>query len=138
VWGLIHGAAMAVERGIGRKRLYRRLPDLAKGAITFLVVLAAWVFFRSATLADAGRYLASLTGLGHPSPAAALLGGVLYAPHLVVAVAAAALLTWFGRPTRVLVEQRTAVRLSFALALVWLSLAVLFVQSYRPFLYSVF
>ena len=138
VWGLIHGAMMAVERLVGRKRFYKRLPDLVKGVITFLVVLAAWVFFRSATLGDAFRYLASLIGLGHPSPAAALLGGVLYTPHLMLAVAVAAVLTWFGRPTRLLAERTTPLRASLAVALVWLSLAVLLVQSYRPFLYTVF
>ncbi|MFI5166000.1 MAG: MBOAT family O-acyltransferase [Thermoanaerobaculales bacterium] len=138
IWGLIHGCMMAIERGVGRKRFYKRLPDLVKGAITFLVVLVAWVFFRSATLGDASRYLASLLGLGHPSAAAALLGGVLYTPYHMLVVGLAALLTWFGRPTRLLTERPTALRASLAFALVWLSLAVLFVQSYRPFLYSVF
>ncbi|HUK13529.1 MAG TPA: MBOAT family O-acyltransferase, partial [Thermoanaerobaculaceae bacterium] len=138
IWGVIHGAAMSAERAVARKRFYRRTPGAVKGAVTFAVVLFAWVFFRTPDLHAAARYLASLAGAGAPVPGSALLGGVLYQPYLLLSVGAAALVTWAGRPTRLLVAPLTPGRTALALVLLWLGLAVLFVQAYKPFLYSVF
>jgi alginate O-acetyltransferase complex protein AlgI len=137
IWGLIHGVAMAGERAVGRKRFYRRAPDIVKGAVTFLIVLLAWVFFRSPSVGDAGRYLASLAGFGG-TPAAALLGGVIYKPYYLLTLGVAAAITWFGVPTPVLAERATPWRAAYSTAMLWLGLVLLFVQSYRPFLYSVF
>ena len=137
-WGLIHGVVMALERAVARKRFYRATPDLAKSAVTFLIVLLAWVFFRSATLADAGRYLGALLGVGGAAPGAALLAGVLRQPQQWVPVALAAVVTWAGVPTARLAERLTLPRAALALALLALGIVLMLVQSQRPFLYSVF
>jgi alginate O-acetyltransferase complex protein AlgI len=137
-WGLIHGVMMAVERAVAKKRFYRATPDAIKSAVTFLVVLLAWVFFRSATLADAARYLAALAGLGEAAPGAALLAGLLRQPQQLVPLALAAVVTWAGVPTATFAERTTLLRAGIALALLALGIALLIVQSYRPFLYSVF
>jgi alginate O-acetyltransferase complex protein AlgI len=138
LWGLIHGVMMAVERAVAKKRFYRATPDAVKSAVTFLVVLLAWVFFRSATLGDAGRYLAALAGLSETAPGAALLAGVLRQPQQLVPLALAAIVTWAGIPTATFAERPTLLRAATALALLALGVALLIVQSYRPFLYSVF
>ena len=138
IWGLVHGAAMAGERAVGKKRFYRRFPDAAKGAITFLIVLAAWVFFRTATLGDALAYFRDLLGIGVSGAAAALLAGVVYTPYHVITVAIAALLIWLGRPTVLLVEKATTARVSLAILLLVLAIAVMIVESQKAFLYSVF
>jgi len=138
VWGLIHGLMMAIERGVAKRRFYRAAPDLAKSGVTFLVVLAAWVFFRSATLGEAARYLGALCGFGEATPGAALLAAVLRQPQQLAPLAAAALVTWAGVPTARFAERPTPLRAAIALALLVLGVALLIVQSYTPFLYSVF
>jgi len=137
-WGLIHGVMMALERAVAKKRWYRAAPDTAKSAVTFLVVCVAWVFFRSATLADAGRYLAALLGLGAPEPGAALLAGVLRQPQQLAPLALAALVTWAGVPTARFAARATPLRALAALALLALGVALVVVHSHQPFLYSVF
>jgi alginate O-acetyltransferase complex protein AlgI len=60
VWGLFHGALLVIERGFdaGDAPTRRRL-RLARRALTMLLVVIGWVFFRSANLTDA------LAMLGH-------------------------------------------------------------------------
>ena len=139
IWGLIHGVMMAVERAVAKKRFYRATPDVVKSGVTFLVVLLAWVFFRSATLGDAGRYLAALVGLGEAAPGAALLAGILRQPQQLVPLVLAAIVTWAGiADGGVRRAADGCCGPAIALALLALGVALLIVQSYRPFLYSVF
>jgi alginate O-acetyltransferase complex protein AlgI len=60
VWGLYHGALLVIERGfaIGDTPT-NRWARLGRRALTLLLVILGWVFFRSANLTDA------LTMLGH-------------------------------------------------------------------------
>ncbi|MBI5137191.1 MAG: MBOAT family protein [Nitrospirae bacterium] len=73
IWGLLHGAFLALERGP-----WGRLLDAAwaplRHAYALLVVMVAWVFFRAETLPDALGYLAAMAGLsaGDPARSAAL------------------------------------------------------------------
>jgi alginate O-acetyltransferase complex protein AlgI len=60
VWGLYHGALLVIERGLG----LGRSPDsqwarIGRRALTLLLVVIGWVFFRAPTLTEA------LTMLGH-------------------------------------------------------------------------
>jgi alginate O-acetyltransferase complex protein AlgI len=63
VWGGLHGTFLAFERMQGKTAPYWRLPAPARVAITFVVVLITWVFFRAADLPAAGRYLSAMLGL---------------------------------------------------------------------------
>ena len=59
-WGGLHGGALAVERMIGLHRGIERRAwwiRLGWGVVVQLVVLVAWVFFRSATFGDAMQFL---------------------------------------------------------------------------------
>ncbi|MEU5694691.1 MBOAT family protein [Actinosynnema sp. NPDC020468] len=60
VWGLFHGALLIVERRFGWDSGPRRKgPAIARRALTTLLVVIGWVFFRSADLG------AALTMIGH-------------------------------------------------------------------------
>ncbi|MEM7397101.1 MAG: MBOAT family O-acyltransferase, partial [Verrucomicrobiota bacterium] len=50
IWGVIHGGMLAFERLQGKDSLYRRLPGSIRVAITFLIVLITWIFFRAESL----------------------------------------------------------------------------------------
>ncbi|PRY46292.1 MBOAT family O-acyltransferase [Umezawaea tangerina] len=60
VWGLFHGALLVMERGFGWDSApERKNARLARRALTMLLVVVGWVFFRSADLGKA------LVMLGH-------------------------------------------------------------------------
>jgi alginate O-acetyltransferase complex protein AlgI len=138
IWGGLHGVALATERALGRRPLYAALPRPARVALTFWLVSVGWVFFRAPDLAAAADYLARMAGLGEAGPAALLVGGVIHQPYPLATLAAAAAITWGGRTswdwTRTLSPMRAAACLgAFAAAC-----AVLFTQSYNPFIYFIF
>lgn len=67
VWGALHGAYLVVEHAIrgwlrtsGRARAPGLLGELLLIALTFLLVLVGWVFFRAGSLGDAGVVLRAM------------------------------------------------------------------------------
>jgi len=66
IWGLLHGAALVVERmlGLTGEGGRHRLPALAAWLITFHFVCLAWVFFRAPTFDVAQAYLGTLIAGG--------------------------------------------------------------------------
>ena len=63
-WGLLHGAALAVERGIGLNRRRSPLVERAVRPAWYVVVqatvLVAWVVFRSDSVRGAARFVAGI------------------------------------------------------------------------------
>lgn len=57
-WGFLHGAGLALERGLRRAGVV--LPALLGAALTFAFVVLLWVPFRSASLGDALGLFAAL------------------------------------------------------------------------------
>lgn len=83
LWGGLHGLFLVIHQGwravvpaaAARARWYRTFA----WALTFLVVVFAWVPFRAVTIEGAGRMLAGMVGLNGfavPGAIAARLGGV--------------------------------------------------------------
>jgi len=67
VWGLMHGLFMVIERlGAGRK--LSALPRAFGTVYVLLVVLMAWVFFRSSDITQAWHYILALWSPGHGDP----------------------------------------------------------------------
>ncbi len=65
VWGLFHGAFLALERG-GFGRLLARAWRPLRHGYALLVVLVGWVVFRAETLPQALHHLAVMFGLSRP------------------------------------------------------------------------
>ena len=146
VWGAWHGALLAIERALGLKA------DVGAGfrplrwAVTFVLVVIGWVFFRADSLEDAFRFLGamfSFDGLGLSPLYAQDIGSL----HLYSLALAGGVLLWGGWRVRraarapsppvdapVLVSRVSPTTLLllplFALAVLKLS-----AQSYSPFLY---
>jgi alginate O-acetyltransferase complex protein AlgI len=138
IWGGIHGSMLVLERAQGKNAFYRRLPGPCRVAMTFFIVLMAWVFFRTADLPAALVYLGSLFGLTTVQDGAGLLGGILYQPYYWGTFSLAAVIVW-GFPqtwdwTRTIPRWK-AVPIVLALLV---SLAVLMTQAYNPFIYFIF
>ncbi|MBI2440968.1 MAG: MBOAT family protein [Lentisphaerae bacterium] len=138
IWGGIHGAFLSLERLCGKNPIYQGLPRPLRVAITFLIVLVAWVFFRASDLPSALKYLGHMLGLGAVSPNAALLGGIIYQPYYVGVFFCAAAVTWLGAQTWDWTRAITGAKAALILILLLLSLAVLATQAYNPFIYFIF
>ena len=137
-WGAIHGGLLIAERAMGGRPAYAALPRPIRVALTFVLVLFTWVFFRAADLPSALSYCGAMLGLTDALPNAALLSGVYLQPFYVLAMVIAVLVAW-TRPqvwdwTRELTWPKAAV----TCVLLWLSLAVLNTQAYNPFIYFIF
>ena len=78
VWGLLHGAALAVERALGLADAPRsRLGAALAWLITFHFVCFAWVFFRSPSLDAAVVYFAAMfSGAGWTTTMSPLVAAV--------------------------------------------------------------
>jgi alginate O-acetyltransferase complex protein AlgI len=61
VWGALHGTYLVINHQW--RRLGRVLPRPIAWPLTFLAVVVAWVFFRAASVHDAGLLLQAMAGL---------------------------------------------------------------------------
>jgi len=63
VWGLYHGTLLVAER-MGRHAGLPPPPGAIRRLYVWLAVIVGWVFFRSASLPEAGRFLSRMVQLG--------------------------------------------------------------------------
>jgi alginate O-acetyltransferase complex protein AlgI len=138
IWGGLHGGMLAFERSQGREGFYHSLPRPIRIAITFLIVLLGWVFFRAADLPRAIAYLGSMFGLQQVQSGASLLSGLVYQPYYLLSLGLAALVVWTGKQTWEWTQQMTLPKTAACFGLGWLALAVLATQEYNPFIYFIF
>jgi alginate O-acetyltransferase complex protein AlgI len=138
VWGGIHGGMLAFERSQGRQSFYHNLPRQLRVALTFLIVVIAWVFFRAPNLGRAAAYLGSMFGLNHVTPAADLISGIVYKPYYLISMAVAAIIVWFGTQTWDWSQRMTWPKAFACCGLLWAALAVMATQEYNPFIYFIF
>ena len=138
IWGAIHGGMLAAERAQGKTSPYRRLPRPVRVGITFLVVCLSWVFFRAKTLDQAMDYLRSMFGMAETSFASAAVAGSLYTPYHVTMLGIAALVVWGMPNTWVFTSRITPARAVGGLALLALSIFMMWTQTTNPFLYFQF
>ncbi len=137
IWGGIHGMWLALERLLGKKSFYAALPGPLRTGITFAVVCLAWVFFRAADLPSAVRFLGNLFGVGH-DPAAGLVTGLIAQPYYLICFAAAAFVVWAMPQSWDMTRRLTWPKVAWVSIVLIASLALLFAQSYNPFIYFIF
>ena len=138
IWGGIHGGWLALERRAGESGWLVRVPHVVKVAATFLVVVAAWVFFRAPTLAAATAYFASMIGRAHPGPTELIAAGLIYQPYYFITAGVAALVVWTCPQAWDVTRHLTWPRAVGCACVLWVALALLFTQSYNPFIYYIF
>jgi alginate O-acetyltransferase complex protein AlgI len=66
VWGVFHGTFVALERIAGRRR--EHIPRVLQHALTLLLVIVGWVFFRAHSFGQAVDVIAALFGAGGDAP----------------------------------------------------------------------
>ena len=135
IWGGLHGAYLGVERIAGKRPLYHMLPYPFKIGITFVLVMIAWVFFRAESLDAAFLYLKSMFGLSAVPETSLLLAGLLYTPYNLLAAAMAGLVVWFAPQSWDWSRKMNSAKVLLVIIVLFVTVAVLSVQSYNPFIY---
>ena len=138
VWGGLHGGLLALERMRGKTAAYERLPRVVRRALTFVLVLFTWVFFRADTLPAAFHYAGSMLGLRAAHESAGLIGGILYQPYYLGTFLLAAFVTWACPQTWDWTRSITPWKAAAITGLWVVSIAVLTTQAYNPFIYFIF
>lgn len=137
-WGALHGLLLAGERLRGKSSLYGALPEAARIAVTFMIVLVTWVFFRAPDLGSAMRYLGDMAAVNAVHSGAHLLPGIVYAPYYLGTFVLSAVIVWFAPQTWDWTKTLTAPRAVAIFVVFVLSVIVLTTQAYNPFIYFMF
>jgi alginate O-acetyltransferase complex protein AlgI len=144
LWGALHGGMLAFERAQAQRRARQpggsRWPRPVRVALTFLVVCLGWVFFRAKTLGGAVMFLGSLVGRGAAGRYAGsdALASALYSRYHVTMFMVAAITVWAAPNTWEFSARLSRTRATAAVALLALSILVMWTQSANPFLYFQF
>lgn len=145
LWGLWHGLFLAAERAAGPR--LDQVPAPLRHAVTMLAVMLGWVLFRAPDAASAGRYVASIVGAhglvgaagwrAYADPALGLFVVVGIACSLPVgrAVHAAVARIVAGGRSALPRHAYAVARLAALGCVFWASAALLFAQTYNPFIY---
>jgi len=150
-WGLYHGFFLVLER-LGLSRTLTVIPAVFSHFYALMVVFIGWVFFRSDSFTQALYFVQSMMGCGVDSPESLLISEVLSVQVIVAFVAGIFLSTPLVKPIffkidsswSTLMDLSTTPHKSRSSAIVWqvsmlvilfLSIMVLFNQSYNPFIY---
>jgi alginate O-acetyltransferase complex protein AlgI len=134
IWGLYHGAWLAIERAGNRRGVAAWAPRPVRVAATFLIVCVGWVVFRAPTV-WAALYL--LVRLFFPTGDSTPTGerDALYDPHVVAAMIVSAIVAFAGVQTWDLARTLTPAKAVLALVLFCASVIALSVSASNPFLY---
>jgi alginate O-acetyltransferase complex protein AlgI len=138
LWGAIHGGMLGFERAQGKQGFYARLPRPVRVGLTFFIVCLSWVFFRAKTLPEATSYLASMFGASHAGPAADVVEGALYTPYHGAMFVVAAVTVWALPNTWAFTNRLSLGRAVGGMALLALSVLLMWTQTVNPFLYFQF
>jgi alginate O-acetyltransferase complex protein AlgI len=134
LWGAWHGSWLALERVLGKRAFWQRLPGPLGALPTFAIVLVGWVFFRSTELQGATAHLRALVG-ATPVPASADLD--LSLPVAALLVLGLALVFCAPNSQQLLERPRRVLALAAGLVFV-AALCHVAAQAYSPFLYFQF
>jgi alginate O-acetyltransferase complex protein AlgI len=135
IWGGAHGLWLALER-LWKRNSSFRLPVWLQCPVTFIGVSVLWIPFRAADLPTSLRYFRSLWPSG--SVDLSLVTAATRTPYLMVSLAMAGALAFFGIQSWDFTRSLPAWKLSFLLMLLVVGTMVLSSQSYNPFIYFFF
>lgn len=131
VWAAVHALLLIFERMMGKTTFYATWPKPLRIAITFVLVLVAWVFFRAESLGDAVVYLRVMFGAGTPTAATApLLESVMLRNFSVVHLLAGALLIWIAPTTQTFLSRMTGWKVAAGFVLSGLAVAMMLARGH--------
>ncbi|MEM9479786.1 MAG: MBOAT family O-acyltransferase [Verrucomicrobiota bacterium] len=137
VWGTIHGGMLALERLMGKDSFYAKMPGPVRVAVTFVIVLFTWVFFRAENFEVATRYLAGMFTFS-VSDSGVFLQAEVFTVFNLTMLAICVIAAFFTPRTVTILEKLTPVKVVVGLILLVGGLCVMFWQGFNPFLYFQF
>ena len=137
IWGGLHGLVLALER-FGKNVLKISLPRPVGWTATTLVVLAGWVFFRSPDLATALDYFSALAGREGEAASSTVLASVFFTPMNLAQLAGCTAVAWFLPNSGRWLHIVTGAKVALGIALLFVSVRVMALQGFNPFLYFQF
>ena len=138
VWGAYHGSWLALERWMGKKAFYAALPHLVRVALTFVLVLFSWVFFRATTLSAAASFFGSMFGLVDVPAASNLVVAEVFSGHAIGMMAICTAFVALRTQSWDFVETITWPKVVTLLLLFGVACMAMFSQAFNPFLYFQF
>jgi alginate O-acetyltransferase complex protein AlgI len=138
LWGALHGGALALERAFSRRIPTFRLPAFLSRALTLLVVLVGWVFFRAQSLPDALSYLRSMADFSPSRWAPQIIASPLQQPFALSCIVLAIGVLALGRQTWDWTQSLSPEKAALSLGLGGLAVVALLAQDYNPFIYFIF
>ena len=94
-WGAYHGAWVILERVPALAALRQRMPVIAQGLLTMVIVTFGWVLFRAESFEQAGTFMRAMIGLGaDPSSPPVVWGSFLPRRSEVFALLAVVTISW--------------------------------------------
>lgn len=141
IWGLWHGLFSSLEAFLRNKKVKFKAPAAIRYLTTMLIILIAWVFFRSESLVTAWDYLKNMFGVlpvTQNLPVLHLYGLNKICTLVVVAcIACLPLEQYFPKLRQKLSESKSADFLRFLVfaSLLFFSIMVLMSSSYQAFIY---
>jgi alginate O-acetyltransferase complex protein AlgI len=153
IWGAMHGGLLALERmfGLGATSV-RKVGKGVTGestavpsgmvpvrtAITFVIILFTWVFFRAENFEVATRYLSAMFGQAPIKPTAALVESQMLTGFNI----AQFIIAWLGvfafPNTQTILHRFTLWKAALGLVLFVAAVTMMFARGYSPFLYFQF
>ncbi len=132
-WGAYQGFWLVFERLLGKRSLYSKAPYFVQVALTFVLVIFGWVFFRCESIGEATSYLSAMFGLAGDTA-----HGLALRPIHLLAGLAGAVAIW-GLPTtqELIYKAKPTWVLPLQIAF-WISILHLHYVSHVPFLYFQF
>lgn len=136
LWGVYHGAILVLERSMGKKPVYGKLPRPIRVLFTFVLLLFSWVLFRADNISGACQYISVMFGAA--GRGSTLLGAQIYTQGHIITMAICALLVFQPIQAFDLAKTITWPKAVILILLFCFSLMTMFVQSFNPFLYFQF
>ena len=137
-WGALHGGGLALERLLGKAAPTHWLPRPCAVGLTFLCVLAGWVFFRSDTFDSASQFFAAMAGRRGTADTAPLLVAEMTTPYALTMLAAGLGIAFLLPNSQSLLRVLTPGKVALSFAAFAISIALLATQGFNPFLYFQF
>ncbi len=139
IWGLWHGLFLILERATHTTKAHGKARSVVRWALTMLIVLIGWVFFRANGLSEALRYIGVMFGAVSSQNAGLTAWYYINAKVLVaLALAIVASVPLKNAACFAALQRRPIwphVSLALSLALFFLSIVFVVSSSYNPFIY---
>lgn len=137
IWGALHGLILAFERW-GRESFRVAIPRWVGRIVTGFLLLITWVFFRAESFDVATHYLQTMFGLGSAGFERELLQDFIFRPVALGQLMICLVLALFLPNSAEFLKKLSVSKMVAGFVLLYVSVRVMAVQGFNPFLYFQF